>query len=68
MPIDITDRKTLTECIETSLSSKIVSAYAQLLPLAVEAVMHVIDINTAINLDLRDIKIVKKLGGTIDYT
>lgn len=68
IPIDITDKKTLTECVETSLSSKIVSAYAQLAPLAVEAVMRVIDPKTAINVDLRDIKIVKKLGGTIDDT
>lgn len=68
IPIDITDRATLTKCVDTSLSSKVVSAYTQLSPLAVESVMRVIDPATAINVDLRDIKIVKKLGGTIDDT
>lgn len=68
IPIDITDRETLLECVNTSLSSKVVSAYSQLSSLAVEAVMRVIDPKDAINVDLRDIKIVKKLGGTIDDT
>jgi len=37
-------------------------------PIAVEAVLRIIDIEKDINVDLRDIKIVKKLGGTIDDT
>jgi T-complex protein 1 subunit delta len=37
-------------------------------PLAVDAVLKIIDTKTATNVDLRDIKIVKKLGGTIDDT
>lgn len=37
-------------------------------PIAVEAVLRLIDIKKDTNLDLRDIKIVKKLGGTIDDT
>jgi T-complex protein 1 subunit delta len=37
-------------------------------PLAVNAVMKVIDPETANNVDLQDIRIVKKLGGTIDDT
>jgi T-complex protein 1 subunit delta len=36
--------------------------------MAVDAVLKVIDPLTAINVDLRDIRIVKKLGGTIDDT
>lgn len=36
--------------------------------MAVKAVMKVIDPKTATNVDLKDIRIVKKLGGTIDDT
>jgi len=37
-------------------------------PLAVKAAMKVIDPETATNIDLKDIRIVKKVGGTIDDT
>jgi T-complex protein 1 subunit delta len=37
-------------------------------PLAVDAVMRIIDPKVDQNVDLRDIKVVKKLGGTIDDT
>ncbi len=46
-----------------------VSQYSPILsPIVVDAVMHVIDPKTATNVDLRDIKIVKKLGGTVEDT
>jgi len=49
------------------LSSKVVSSYSELFSeLAVNAIYKVIDPETAVNVDLRDIRIVKKLGGTID--
>ncbi len=55
--------------MNTSLSSKVVSSYSELLsPLAVESVMKIIDPKTATNVDLKDIRIVKKVGGTIDDT
>lgn len=34
--------------------------------MAVDAIMKIIDPKTAKNVDLKDIKIVKKLGGTIE--
>jgi T-complex protein 1 subunit delta len=69
IPVKISDRESLIECVNTSLSSKVVSSYSELLsPLAVNAVMKVIDPETADNVDLKDIRIVKKLGGTIDDT
>jgi T-complex protein 1 subunit delta len=37
-------------------------------PMAVDAVMKIMDSKTADNVDLRDIRIVKKLGGTIEDT
>lgn len=69
IPVKISDRESLIECVNTSLSSKVVSSYSELLsPLAVNAIMKVIDPETADNVDLKDIRIVKKLGGTIDDT
>jgi T-complex protein 1 subunit delta len=37
-------------------------------PIAVDAVLKIIDTTKDVNADLRDIKIVKKLGGTIEDT
>ncbi|XP_035256888.1 T-complex protein 1 subunit delta-like [Anguilla anguilla] len=66
-PVDLSDRQTLLNSATTSLSSKVVSQYSSLLaPMSVDAVMKVIDPATATGVDLRDIRIVKKLGGTID--
>lgn len=67
--IELTDRKALLRAASTSLNSKIVSQYSSLLaPIAVDAVLGVIDPVTATNVDLNDIRIVKKVGGTIDDT
>uniref|UniRef100_A0A8C6Y0E5 T-complex protein 1 subunit delta n=1 Tax=Naja naja TaxID=35670 RepID=A0A8C6Y0E5_NAJNA len=66
-PVELSDRETLLNSATTALNSKVVSQYSSLLsPMSVEAVMKVIDPTTASSVDLRDIKIVKKLGGTID--
>lgn len=67
--IDLKDRETLVNCVNTCLSSKIISGYSDILsPLAVDAVMSVIDAENDINVDLRNIKIAKKLGGTVEET
>lgn len=69
IPVKISDREALIECVNTSLSSKVVSSYSELFSeIAVNAILKVIDPETATNVDLRDIRIVKKLGGTIDET
>jgi T-complex protein 1 subunit delta len=66
-PISLSDRTTLLQAASTSLSSKIVSQYSNLLgPMAVDSVLKVIDPKTADNVDLRNIRIVKKVGGTIE--
>merc|ERR1719309_1494495 len=66
-PVQLSDRETLLNSANTSLCSKVVSQYSSLLaPMSVDAVMRVIDPTTATSVDLQDIKIVKKLGGTID--
>merc|ERR1719354_778951 len=66
-PVQLSDRETLLNSATTSLCSKVVSQYSSLLaPMCVDAVMKVIDPATATSVDLRDINVVKKLGGTID--
>ena len=69
IPVNLADRTTLLSAAETSLSSKIVGQYKDLLgPMAVEAVLRVINPQTADNVDLRNIRIVKKVGGTVEDT
>ena len=67
MPLDLADRESLLKSATTSLNSKIVSQYSSLFaPMAVDAVLRIIDPTRTNNVDLRDIRIIKKLGGTID--
>jgi T-complex protein 1 subunit delta len=66
--LDMADRESLLKSATTSLNSKVVSQYSSLLaPMAVDAVMNVTDTNAS-NVDLKDIRVVTKLGGTIDDT
>merc|ERR1712151_100978 len=68
-PVDLSNREQLLQSANTSLNSKVVSQNAELLaPIAVDAVLKVIDPATATNVDLNDIRLVKKLGGTADDT
>ncbi|WVQ79702.1 T-complex protein 1 subunit delta [Cryptococcus sp. DSM 104549] len=68
MPVDLNDRESLLRAARTSLNSKIVSQYSSTLaPIAVSAVTRLVT-STSSNVDLRDIRIVKKVGGTIDDT
>ncbi|EJS44416.1 cct4p [Saccharomyces arboricola H-6] len=66
--ISLSDREQLIRAASTSLSSKIVSQYSSFLaPLAVGSVLKISDENSK-NVDLNDIRLVKKVGGTIDDT
>lgn len=68
-PVDLTDRESLLKSATTSLSSKVVSQYSNVLaPLCVDSVTKIIDPVKDTNVDLRDIKLVTKLGGTIEDT
>jgi len=66
--VDLGDRQSLLQSASTSLNSKVVSQHSGLLaPMAVDAVLEVMkDPATSTNVDLKDIKIFKKLGGTVD--
>ena len=68
-PISLSDRTTLIQAASTSLSSKIVSQHSNILgPIAVDSVLKTIDMKTADNVDLKNIRIIKKVGGTIEDT
>eukprot|EP00891_Asterochloris_glomerata_P008829 jgi/Astpho2/8829/fgenesh1_pm.00129_%23_7_t len=67
IPVDLADRAALIKAANTSLSSKVVSQYSSLLsPMAVDSVLKVLDPERPDFLDLKDIKVVTKLGGTVD--
>ncbi len=66
VPISLTDRATLLKAASTSLSSKIVSQEPKLAPMAVDSVLKTIDPKSADNVDLRNVRILKKVGGVID--
>lgn len=69
IPIKLTERDVLIKAASTSLNSKIVSQFSTTLaPMAVDAVLKVIDPTNATNVNLKDIKLIKKAGGTIDET
>jgi len=66
-PVDLNNREQLIQSAITSLSSKVVSHHSDLLaPIAVDAILKVIDKDTATNCDLNNIHVSKCIGGTID--
>ncbi|KAG5354008.1 T-complex protein 1 subunit delta [Termitomyces sp. J132] len=67
-PVDLSDNASLLRAASTSLNSKIVSQYSSTLaPIAVAAVTRLVTPSSS-NVDLRDIRVVKKVGGTIEDT
>lgn len=66
--VDLSDRDALIRNASTSLNSKVVQGSAEVLaPIAVDAVLKACDnIKTDKDVDLKDIRIVPKLGATID--
>ncbi|EFN62007.1 T-complex protein 1 subunit delta [Camponotus floridanus] len=69
IPVDLTDKESLVKVAATSLNSKVVHQQSSLLaPLAVDAVLKVTEEGKEISVDLNDIKVIKKLGGTVEDT
>lgn len=66
--LDLSDTTSLEKIASTSLASKVVSQHSQeLAPIAVRAVMSIVSEGDE-NVDLKNIKVSKKLGGTVDDT
>ena len=69
MPVDLLDRQQVLDAVNTCLCSKVVHAHSDVLaPIAVDAVLAVIDPLAATNVDLSDVRVVKQVGGTMDET
>lgn len=69
IPVDLSDREALIQNATTSLGSKVVSQYSSILaPMAVDCVLGVVDPELPNKVDLKDIKLLKKLGGTVEDT
>lgn len=73
IPIDLTQRGEILKAAKTSMCSKVVSQNSDVLgPIAVDSVLRVIqpqldkDPSSVTNVDLNDIRVSKKLGGTIE--
>ncbi|XP_037928423.1 T-complex protein 1 subunit delta [Teleopsis dalmanni] len=68
-PVELTDRDTMIQSASTSLNSKVVSQHSNLLaPIAVDAVMWVTEPGKENAVDLKNIKVIQSLGGTIEDT
>ena len=66
-PVDLNNRDILIQNCVTCLSSKVVSQNSDILaPMAVDSVLKVIDKDNDQNVDLNNIRVAMKLGGTID--
>jgi len=69
-PVNLYDRDDLISAVNTCLSSKVVSQNSDLLsPIAVDSVLGIlVDRESTKNVDLKDIRMVEQVGGTIDDT
>jgi len=68
-PVNLADRDSLLNAVETCLSSKVVAQNSDLLaPIAVDSVLGIMEQVDSQNVDLRDIRLVEQMGGTVDDT
>lgn len=68
-PIQLDNREQLVKSASTSLNSKVVSQQSSLLaPIAVDAVLKVVEPGHEQVCNLSDIKVIKQLGGTVEDT
>ncbi|ENN78737.1 hypothetical protein YQE_04808, partial [Dendroctonus ponderosae] len=68
-PVELSNRLQLIKSASTALNSKVVSQQSsQLAPLAVDAVLKVVEPGRESACNLSDIKVLKQLGGTVEDT
>ncbi|KAJ6232368.1 t-complex protein 1 subunit delta [Anaeramoeba flamelloides] len=66
-PVKLIDNDSLLKAAETSLSSKMVSQFSNIIgPIAVDAVMKITNPEVDTNVDLKNIRIIKKFGKTLE--
>jgi len=65
--INLNDHKTIIKVANTSLGSKIVSCCSQLFSqIVIDCISQIFNSERPDEMDLRDIKVLKKIGGTLD--
>ncbi|KAJ2942565.1 hypothetical protein O0L34_g11097 [Tuta absoluta] len=71
-PVDLSNEEALLQAAATSLNSKVVSQHSTILaPIAVQAiraVMEPIPNGVGARVDLRDVKVIERVGGTVEDT
>mmetsp|Transcript_7912 Transcript_7912/g.19094 ORF Transcript_7912/g.19094 Transcript_7912/m.19094 type:complete len:530 (-) Transcript_7912:31-1620(-) len=69
-PVELGDRESLLASVDTCLSSKVVGQNSEVLsPIAVDSVLGVLeDVEKSRSVDLKDIRLVQQVGGTVDDT
>ncbi|XP_023936537.1 T-complex protein 1 subunit delta [Bicyclus anynana] len=71
-PVDLTNEDALLKAAATSLNSKVVSQHSTILaPIAVQAictVMEPVEGGVGARVDLRDVKVIERIGGTVEDT
>jgi T-complex protein 1 subunit delta len=69
IPVNLDDHQTLIKAANTSLGSKMVSnCCLHLSSVAVKCIMKILNPKLPQEIDLHDVKVVKKLGGTVNDT
>lgn len=69
IPVNLRDEQSLIRAAATALNSKVVFQHSSILaPLAVNAVLKITEEGKENAVDLNNIKIIKKLGGTVEDT
>jgi T-complex protein 1 subunit delta len=67
LPIDITNKEFLYHTAYTALESKVLLSHSHIFaPLAVESILNIIDVENSIDVNLKNVRILKKIGGTIE--
>lgn len=68
-PVALSNKDMLIQAARTSLSSKVISQYADTFaPIAVDSVLKILGTEDSNIVDLRNIRIVTRVGGTMDDT
>mmetsp|Transcript_35038 Transcript_35038/g.89528 ORF Transcript_35038/g.89528 Transcript_35038/m.89528 type:complete len:532 (-) Transcript_35038:2861-4456(-) len=68
-PVNLTNKRILFDAAVSSLESKVFSVHSYILaPIAVNSVLKITQLDSASDVNLSNIKIIKKMGGIIEQT
>lgn len=68
-PINLEEKEILYNAAFSALESKVISGHSYVFaPIAVDAILKIADIRSSLDVNLNNIKIIKKIGGIIEQT